>query len=144
MIYDRHTESVWQKYEGQGIVGTQAGARLQRVPAGLESMQRFAERFPDGRVLVPADPEFRPYGRNPFTGYDRMPSTFRSDGPMPEKVEPMARVVAVGDRAWSLGLLRGVGRSEERTSELQSLMRLSFAVFHLQTQRLTPTRSPTP
>src|SRR3546814_19040812 len=110
MIYDRHTESVWQKYEGQGIVGTQAGARLQRVPAGLESMQRFAERFPDGRVLVPADPEFRPYSRNPFTRYPRMPPPYRHDGPMPEQVEPLARAVAVGDPAWRLGFLSGAGR----------------------------------
>src|SRR3546814_13003399 len=109
-MYDRQTESWWQQYEGHAIVGTLAGARLQRVPARLESMQRFAERFPDGRVLVPADPEFRPYGRNPFTGYDRMPATFRYDGTMPEQVEPMARVAAVGDRARSLGVLRGDGR----------------------------------
>lgn len=112
VMYDRQTESLWQQYEGQAIVGALAGVRLSQVPSRLESLQRFAERFPDGRVLVPSDAELRPYGRNPFTGYDRMPSPFRYDGPLPDEVEPLARVVAVGDRAWSLSLLRDVGRLE--------------------------------
>lgn len=112
VMYDRQTESWWQQYEGHAIVGALAGARLEQVPSRLESMQRFAERHPDGRVLVPVDPGLRPYGRNPFTGYDRMPTPFRYQGPLPEEVEPLARVVTVGDRAWSLALVRGLGRVE--------------------------------
>lgn len=106
VMYDRKTESWWQQYEGRAIVGVMAGARLQRVPARLEAMQRFAERFPQGRVLVPSDAGARPYGRNPYTGYDSMPSPYYYDGPLPDRVPPLSRVVTVGNRAWSLALVR--------------------------------------
>src|SRR3546814_4436736 len=44
----------------------------------------------------------------------------------------------------AIGALRGV-RSEEHTSELQSLMRISYAVFCLNTKRrLSETRNTTP
>lgn len=110
VMYDRRTESWWQQYEGMAIVGALAGARLRPVPARLESMASFAERFPDGRVLVPSDATLRPYGRNPYTGYDGMPSPLLYEGPLPEGIAPLARVVAVGDRAWSLALVRERGR----------------------------------
>lgn len=112
VMYDRQTESWWQQYEGRAIVGAMAGARLQRVPARLEAMQRFVERYPNGRVLVPSDAGARPYGRNPYTGYDSMPTPYYYDGPLPQGVPPLARVVAVGNRAWSLALVRSRGHIE--------------------------------
>src|SRR3546814_6930254 len=36
---------------------------------------------------------------------------------------------------WELGLLHLIGRSEEHTSELQSLMRISYAVFCLKKKK---------
>lgn len=112
VMYDRQSESWWQQYEGRAIVGLMAGARLRRMPARLESMRRFAERFPDGRVLVPSDRRSRPYGRNPYTGYDSMPMPYHYEGPVPEGVAPLARVVAVGERAWSLAFVRARRRVE--------------------------------
>lgn len=109
VMYDRLTESWWQQYEGRAIVGSLAGTRLTPLPARLEAMARFAERFPAGRVLMPPEDAMRPYGRNPYTGYDRMPSPLLYEGPLPEGIEPLARVVAVGARAWSLALLRERG-----------------------------------
>jgi len=106
VMYDRQSESWWQQYEGRAVVGVMAGARLRRLPARLEAMQRFAERFPDGLVLVPSDAESRPYGRNPYTGYDSMPTPYSDDGPLPDDLAPLDRVVAVGRRAWSLALVQ--------------------------------------
>lgn len=59
-----------------------------------------------GRVLVPTDPAARPYGVNPYAGYDSAGHPFLYRGEIPEGVPPMARVVAVGREAWSLELLR--------------------------------------
>jgi hypothetical protein len=112
VMYDRQTESWWQQFEGRAIVGELAGSHLEMLPARLESFASFAARFPAGRVLVPSDPGARPYGRNPYPGYDRMAAPFLYSGPMPEGIAPMARVVAVGDEAWSLAGLRGAGRIE--------------------------------
>src|SRR3546814_10039583 len=41
------------------------------------------------------------------------------------------RILPVDQRDDDIALARGVGRSEEHTSELQSLMRISYAVFCL-------------
>lgn len=118
VMYDRQTESWWQQYEGEAIVGALAGTRLEAVPSRLESLQRFAERHPDGRVLMPANAALRPYGRNPYTGYDSMPSPYLYDGPVPEGIAPLARVVAVGGRAWSLALVQAHGRIQASDLEI--------------------------
>jgi len=111
VMYDRRTESWWQQFEGRAIVGDAAGAELERVPARLESLARFAARHPDGRVLVPTDPGARAYGRNPYAGYDSAPRPFLFRGDYDGPGTPLMRVVAVDgvERAWSLGLLRARG-----------------------------------
>jgi hypothetical protein len=111
VMYDRASETWWQQFEGRAIVGAHAGAELERVPARLESLQRFAERHPDGRVLVPNEPAARAYGRNPYVGYDSAPRPFLFRGDYDGPGTPLMRVVAVDgvERAWSLPLLRERG-----------------------------------
>lgn len=112
VMYDRQTESWWQQFLGQAIVGELTGAQLTFLPARLESWERFAARHPEGEVLVPNNPNIRSYGANPYVGYDgeRFPFLYR--GEYPEGIEPMARVVAVGDEAWALSLIREKGQIE--------------------------------
>lgn len=112
VMYDRATESWWQQFLGEAIVGSHTGKRLDLIPARLESWANFAARFPGGKVLVPNDPDLRPYGANPYVGYDNAARPFLYDGALPEGIAPMARVVAIGDTAWSLDLLRREGRIE--------------------------------
>ena len=112
VMYDRATESWWQQFLGEAIVGERTGERLALVPARLESWANFAARFPEGRVLVPNDPNLRPYGANPYVGYDSAAFPFLYKGGLPDGIAPMARVIAVGDEAWSLDLLRRQGRIE--------------------------------
>jgi|DewCreStandDraft_4_1066084.scaffolds.fasta_scaffold00224_16 hypothetical protein len=112
VMYDRQTESWWQQYSGEGIVGALAGRKLAMLPARLESWAEFRERAPAGEVLVPENRRLRPYGLNPYPGYDsgRMPLLW--DGPLPEGMAPLARVVVVGEEAWSFDLVRARGRIE--------------------------------
>jgi hypothetical protein len=112
VMYDRETESWWQQFLGEAIIGTRMGTRLTALPARLESWELFKKRHPDGKVLIPTDPEMRAYGANPYVGYDGASVPFLYTGDMPDGIEPMARVVAVGDQAWSLELLRREGRIE--------------------------------
>jgi hypothetical protein len=109
VMYDRQTESWWQQFLGEAIVGELTGTRLEMLPARMESIERFAERHPDGRVLVPNDPGMRRYGANPYEGYDSAPAPFLFRGEYDGPVPPLARVVAVGGEAWSLELLRREG-----------------------------------
>jgi hypothetical protein len=112
VMYDRATESWWQQFLGEAIVGARTGTRLKTLPARLESWQRFAQRYPDGRVLVPNDPRSRAYGANPYAGYDSARLPFLYAGDYPDGIAPMARVVAIGNQAWALDLLRRKGRIE--------------------------------
>jgi len=112
VMYDRASESWWQQFLGEAIVGAMTGRRLTPIPARLESWERFAARHPGGRVLVPSDPGLRDYGRNPYAGYDSATTPFLYDGSLPEQLPAMARVVVVDGEAWSLELLRKKKRIE--------------------------------
>lgn len=74
IMYDRTTESLWQQFTGEGIIGTHAGDQLDFIPAPLVSFDDFIEIYPDGEVLagVPGVT----YGRNPYVGYDSSPQPF--------------------------------------------------------------------
>jgi hypothetical protein len=115
VMYDRQTESWWQQFTGEAIVGTLSGSQLKLVPSRLESFERFRQRFPDGLVLVPQNPNARNYGANPYVGYDESGQRpFLYSGSMPDGIDPMERVVAVQTapgryEAWSLALLRKQG-----------------------------------
>jgi len=106
VMYDRQTESWWQQFVGEAIVGTLTGERLTMLPARLESFASFKARAPDGRVQVPDDRFQRPYGQNPYPGYESAPAPFLYRGILPARIAPLARVVRVGDQAWSLDLVR--------------------------------------
>ena len=106
IMYDRQTESWWQQFLGEAIVGEMTGTRLTMLPSRLESWARFKERHPEGEVLVPNDPDMRRYGDNPYIRYDSASQPFLYDGSLPQGIEPMAYVVAVGEEAWTLALLR--------------------------------------
>jgi Protein of unknown function (DUF3179) len=109
VMYDRTTESWWQQFVGEAIVGELTGQRLAMLPARLEAFAKFAARAPDGRVQVASDNALRPYGHNPYAGYDRAPAPFLYHGLLPNEIAPLARVVRVGDEAWALDLLRARG-----------------------------------
>ena len=113
VMYDRDTESWWQQFMGEAIVGRRTGTRLKMIPARLESMEKFRQRHPNGLVLVPNNPRLRAYGANPYVGYDSGSRPYFPVSRMPEGIAPLARVVRVEDRAWSLALLRERGRIEE-------------------------------
>jgi len=109
VMYDRQTESWWQQFLGEGIVGAMTGKRLKPIPARLESFANFKKRAPAGKVLVPDDRAMRAYGRNPYRGYDSTPYPFLFAGDLPKDIEPMARVIVVDGEAWSMPLLRVKG-----------------------------------
>ena len=94
VMYDRQTESWWQQFTGEAIVGTLSGKKLKMAPARLESFAEFRRRHPEGKVLIP-NSRNRPYGMNPYAGYDTSKKPFLYRGDMPDGIEPLARVVVV-------------------------------------------------
>ena len=112
IMYDRQTESWWQQFLGEGIVGQMTGTKLKMLPARVEAFGRFAARAPGGKVLVPSGNSGRAYGMNPYLGYDTSPRPFLYNGEMPKGIKPLAYVLAVGDDAWSLDLIKRKKRIE--------------------------------
>jgi len=112
VMYDRQTESWWQQFTGSGIVGEYAGAELTLLPVRVEPFGVFAARKPDADILLRTPGFARNYGVNPYGGYDSGDSPLFPGIPEPEGIAPMAYVVAVGDQAWSLDLLKRKKRIE--------------------------------
>jgi hypothetical protein len=112
IMYDLTSESWWQQFTGEAIIGDMAGRALKLVPSRLESFASFKKRFPDGSVLTPNDPGARRYGDNPYVGYDALDKIpFLYEGSWPDHANPMDRVVAFESapgkhEAWLLSLVR--------------------------------------
>jgi hypothetical protein len=108
VMYDRQTESWWQQFLGEAIIGELTGKRLKMLPVRVESFANFRARGNDSKVLVPTRPGMRRYGANPYRGYDSQRAPIRGFylGTMPDNIAPLARVVVIEDEAWALSLLR--------------------------------------
>lgn len=96
IFYDRQTESWWQQFTGEAVVGDLTGKTLRRLPAQMISFEQFASAFPKGQVLSQETGFQRDYGRNPHFRYDTLegrPSHFR--GRLDPRLKPMERVIGV-------------------------------------------------
>jgi predicted small lipoprotein YifL len=114
VMYDRTTESLWQQLTGEAIVGEKAGHMLTFLSSALVSLDDFEAAYPQGQVLSRETGYDRPYGRNPYAGYDSVSQTpFLFDGELDGRLRPMERVVAVTiedqDIAYPYRVLREVG-----------------------------------
>jgi hypothetical protein len=97
LMYDRQTETWWQQGNGEAIVGELLGARLNFYPGEMIAWEEFRSSFPTGKVLSRETEFSRPYGRNPYIGYDDINNhPFLYRGPAtPGLLPPMARVLTV-------------------------------------------------
>ncbi len=75
VMYDRTNESLWQQITGEAIAGVDTGTRLTFIPSQIVSWQDFQQSFPDALVLSRDTGSARPYGHNPYLGYDRIGSS---------------------------------------------------------------------
>jgi hypothetical protein len=110
VMYDRQTESWWQQFTGKGIVGHYAGTDLKKVASEIVSFADFMAAHPTGLVLSRETGYPRPYGRNPYAGYDRIDqSPFLFTGKKDQRLPPMERVLSVSaggkHRLYPLSLL---------------------------------------
>jgi hypothetical protein len=97
VMYDRQTETWWQQAGGNAIVGELTGTQLILFPAALIPWSDFKEYYPSGLVLSTDTGHSRPYGTNPYIGYDNINNyPFLYDGPTtPVELRPIERVLLV-------------------------------------------------
>ncbi len=95
IMYDRQSETWWQQFTGEGIVGTHAGRQLDFLSSQVISFGDFAAEFPDGEVLA-RPPASRSYGNNPYVGYDSgTERPFLFTGELDERLNPTERIVGL-------------------------------------------------
>lgn len=101
VMYDRQTESWWQQFGGEAIVGDLTGTRLKPLPARIVSWAQFRREHPDGKVLSRQTGYQRSYGDNPYVGYDdaSSPPFFSADNADDNRLPPKERVVYLEDGA---------------------------------------------
>ena len=97
IMYDRQTETWWQQASGKGLAGEFAGRQLSFYPVIMVSWKDFKTAYPEGLILSRDTGYNRPYGNNPYPGYDKInskPGLFR--GPeTPDKLPALARVLTI-------------------------------------------------
>ena len=95
-MWDRQTETWWQQFTGEGIVGELAGKRLTMLSASIISFADFRAANPDGLVLSRDTGFSRAYGNNPYAGYDRADQNpFLFDGDLDGRLLPKERVATI-------------------------------------------------
>ncbi len=140
VMYDRQTESLWQQITGEAIVGTLTGNRLAVISSQTVPFGEFAKMFRQGRVLNRDTGHSRPYGQNPYAGYE-----FGNRLIMPVKtgsrlrLPPLERIVTVElegrSRVYPFSILRRERVIEDRINEKR------FVIFY-QSGTLTPLDEP--
>ncbi len=95
VMYDRQTETWWQQFTGKAIIGELTGKKLKLLPSRIVAFGVFRDAHPNGLVLIPNDPDFRDYGRNPYASYDTAAAPFLFQGDLPQDIPAMAHVVVV-------------------------------------------------
>ena len=101
IMYDRQTESWWQQFTGEAIVGEYTGTQLDVLPSQIIGFGQFAETYPDAEVLSRETGANRNYGSNPYAGYDSTENPFLFDGEVDRRLPATSRVLAgfVGSEA---------------------------------------------
>ena len=96
IMYDRQSETWWQQATGEGLVGRLAGFRLDLYPMLMLPWDRARDRYPEASVLSRDTGFSRPYGNNPYSGYDTSRQPFLYSGPRaPGPFTAMDRVLEV-------------------------------------------------
>ncbi|UCG24755.1 MAG: DUF3179 domain-containing protein [Chloroflexota bacterium] len=122
IMYDRTTETLWQQFTGDAIVGELTGERLTFLPTSIVSFRDFRDAHPDGQVLSQDTGLRGGYGSNPYAGYDTYDHVLSAGGNLAlfqgetdGRLEPAARVVTVSldgqgiDIAYPYAVLEQVG-----------------------------------
>ncbi|WP_299445054.1 DUF3179 domain-containing protein [uncultured Phycicoccus sp.] len=114
VMYDRQTESLWPQLTGVASVGALTGTALEAIPMGTVGWRDFAAAHPEALVLSQDTGFARPYGTNPYAGYDDPDGRllFALPGDPDTRLSVKERVVGVSDGSDAVAVRRAslVGR----------------------------------
>jgi hypothetical protein len=93
VMWDHETESWWQQFTGEGIVGEFAGELLTAIPSLVVSWADFKTAYPDGRVLANTTGSSSLLDNVSYAGYDLNDEPFLFFEPIDERLFPVERVL---------------------------------------------------
>ncbi|RMF76509.1 MAG: DUF3179 domain-containing protein [Chloroflexi bacterium] len=94
IMWDRQTQSWWQQFTGEAIVGEFTGTVLELIPTQVVGFGQFVEQYPDGEVLSRNTGLPISYGTNSYVGYDSNEVPFLFLGEPDDRIFPTERVLA--------------------------------------------------
>lgn len=103
IMYDRQTESWWQQFTGDAIVGEYSGTILEPINSQVVAFEQFLQSFPNGIVLSQDTGFNRFYGETPYPGYDSpggIPFLFNRG--IDFRLPPLERVLAIASASSSI------------------------------------------
>lgn len=137
IMYDRTTETLWQQFTGDGLIGDWAGGQLTFLSSQIISFENFKDAYPEGLVLSEETGFNRAYGLNPYAGYDTYDNMLSSNGNFvlfgqetDGRLGAADRVVTVSleeqgiDIAYPVALLAAVGVINDQQGDQ------ALAIFH--------------
>lgn len=90
IMWDDLTQSWWQQFTGEGIVGSYTGTQLTLLPSQVVGYAAFVAQYPDGEVL---SRNGRTYATNPYVGYDSSAQPFLFRGELDDRLFATERVL---------------------------------------------------
>jgi len=142
VMYDRQSESWWQQFGGEALVGRYTGTRLERLPARIVAWADFARSHPGARVLTRETGFDRAYGSNPYQSYDDIGSPPIFAVPEDDRLPPKERVVYVERGKESVAVPYSRWREGASSGSSSGGASSSSAGGAASPRRSTPGRSP--
>jgi len=134
IMFDRNTESLWQQFTGEAVVGEYTGKELKILPSQIISFEQFREAYPNGKVLSRETGHERSYGENPYAGYDNINnSPFFIDDPPDGRLKPIEKVIGVRLDNKQRAYPYSVTRKEKIIND--SINEKPIAIFHTEGAR---------
>jgi hypothetical protein len=96
LMFDSSSSTLWSQLVGDAVVGTLTGTKLLRYPAPIVSFAEAKTSFPEAKVISKETGFNRPYGSNPYVGYDNIGSpAFLFEGITDGRLSPKERVITL-------------------------------------------------
>ncbi len=95
VMYDQETESMWQQFTGEAVVGEMTGKKLTVVPVDIVSFKEWKQQHPQTTVLSRETKYKRDYEKHPYGSYESDTALYYPiEGELPEGVA--AKTVVYG------------------------------------------------
>lgn len=75
LMYDHQTDGLWSQLKMEAVSGPHAGKELEWAPSDVMTWKAWRDENPMGKVLSKDTGFSRPYGNDPYGGYEDSPGT---------------------------------------------------------------------